>query len=212
MSLLGIDIGTTGCKVVAFNNEGKTVAASSAEYPLLFPKPGWIELDAELVWRRITQCIRIVASKTKRDPIKALAVSSQGEAFIPVDEKGNALHASIVTFDSRAESYVDFWKSNLGAQGIFKVTGMPLSAMATLLKIQWLMDNKPVIARKANKYLCFQDYFAMKIGLEPAIDYSLAARTMAFDITSKSWSNLILKKAGINPNELAKPVTSGVVI
>ncbi len=212
MSLLGIDIGTTGCKVVAFDNEGQPVYAASAEYPLLFPRAGWIELDPELVWRKIVRCIREVASKTKHDSVSALAVSAQGEAFIPIDEKGDALYNSIVTFDSRAATYQDFWRSNVGAQKIFRITGIPLSAMATLLKIQWLMDNKPAIARRTKKYLCFQDYFAMKIGLQPAIDYSLAARTMAFDITTYSWSNLMLKKASLEPDRLAMPVPSGTVI
>lgn len=212
MSLLGIDIGTTGCKVVAFDHEGQQVYSASAEYPLLFPRAGWIELDPELVWRKIVRCIREVAVKTRRDPVSALAVSAQGEAFIPVDAKGDALHNSIVTFDSRAAAYQDFWRSNVGAQKIFRTTGIPLSAMATLLKIQWLMDNKPAIARKTKKYLCFQDYFAMKIGLQPSIDYSLAARTMAFDINTCSWSNLMLRKASVEPNQLAKPVPSGTVI
>ncbi|MBI5471057.1 MAG: hypothetical protein HY961_01785 [Ignavibacteriae bacterium] len=212
MSLLGIDIGTTGCKVVAFNHEGKQLCSASAEYPLLFPQAGWIELDPELVWRNIARCIREVAAKTRRDPVSALAVSSQGEAFIPVDARGSALYNSIVTFDSRAAANVDFWRTNVGALKIFRTTGIPLSAMATLVKIQWLMENKPAIARKTKKYLCFQDYFAMKIGLQPAIDYSLAARTMAFDINKCSWSDLMLKEAGVDQNQLATPVPSGTVI
>ncbi|HEX9655637.1 MAG TPA: FGGY-family carbohydrate kinase [Bacteroidota bacterium] len=212
MSLLGIDIGTTGCKVVAFNNEGKMIFASSAEYPLLFPRTGWIELDPELVWRKVVRCIREVATKTRRDPVSALAVSAQGEAFIPVDARGNALYSSIVTFDSRAETNLEFWRSSVGALKIFRTTGIPLSAMATLLKIQWLMENKPGIARKVKKFLCFQDYFALKIGLQPAIDYSLAARTMAFDINTCSWSNLMLRRANIEQDQMAKPVPSGVVV
>ncbi len=212
MSLLGIDIGTTGCKVVAFNNEGKVIFTSSAEYPLLFPRSGWIELDPELVWRKLVRCIRSVAGKTRHDPVSALAVSSQGEAFIPIDGKGNALYNGIVTFDSRAAGHVDLWRKSVGALKIFRTTGVPLSAMATLLKIQWLMENKPGVAHKAKQFLCFQDYFASKIGLQPAIDYSLAARTMAFDINTCSWSNPMLKRANIGADQFAKPVPSGTVI
>lgn len=212
MSLLGIDIGTTGCKVVAFDHEGRQVHSAYAEYPLLFPRAGWIELDPELVWRKLVRCIREVAAKTKRDPVTALAVSAQGEAFIPVGVNGDALYNSIVTFDSRAATHMDFWRTNVGALKIFRTTGIPLSAMATLLKIQWLMDNRPSVARKTKKYLCFQDYFAAKIGLAPSIDYSLAARTMAFDINTYSWSDLMLQKANVDPDLLAKPVPSGTVI
>ena len=209
---MGIDVGTTGCKVVAFDKGGKQLAAASAEYPLIFPRTGWIELDPEVVWRKIVRCVREVASKTKSDPVTALAVSSQGEAFVPVDVKGRSLCNSIVTFDSRAEGYMRYWKSKVGSRRVFRTTGIPLSPMATLPKIQWLMENKPTIAKQAHQYLCFEDFVVMRMGLTPSIDYSLAARTMAFDVNTLSWSSTMLKVARIHPEQLANPVPAGTAL
>ncbi|MEW6510952.1 MAG: FGGY-family carbohydrate kinase [Bacteroidota bacterium] len=212
MSLLGIDIGTTGCKAVAFDREGKQIASSSTEYPLLFPRAGWIELDPEEVWKKTVRAVRSVAEATRRDPVTALAVSAQGEAFMPVDRTGRVLHNSIVTFDGRAEPLVSWWDRRMGRRRIFAITGIPLSAMATLPKIQWLRKFKPGLTRRTARYLCFQDFFALRAGVEPCIDFSLAARTMGFDVSRLMWSDRILHTAGLDQALLARPVPSGTVI
>ena len=98
MSLMGIDVGTTGCKAVAFDLEGKILSSAYREYPLHSPQPGWAELDGNRVWEDIKTCIQQVASETTQDPITALAVSCQGEAVSPVDQAGNILHNALVSF------------------------------------------------------------------------------------------------------------------
>src|SRR6185436_8819627 len=80
MSLLGIDLGTTGCKAVAFDEGGRILASSYREYPLHFPKTGWIELDSNRVMSSAREVIRETAAKVKKDPVRALAVAAQGEA------------------------------------------------------------------------------------------------------------------------------------
>ena len=91
MSLLTIDVGTTGCKVVAFNEEGQIIAQSYGEYPLIHINPGWSELDSQLVWQKVSDGIREVVSQTKNDPIEAVSVASQGEAVTPIDKNGQIL-------------------------------------------------------------------------------------------------------------------------
>ena len=88
MSLLTIDVGTTGCKVVAFNEEGQIIAQSYGEYSLIHINPGWSELDSQLVWQKVSDGIREVVSQTKNDPIEAISVASQGEAVTPIDKNG----------------------------------------------------------------------------------------------------------------------------
>ena len=91
MSLLGIDIGTTGCKIIAFNKSAEILSSEYAEYPLIHPNEGWAELDAEYIWIKIKEAISRINCKIKKDSIKAFSVSCQGEAIIPVDRSGNAL-------------------------------------------------------------------------------------------------------------------------
>ena len=84
MSLLGIDVGTTGCKVISFREDGEVLAQAYREYPLIHPQPGWSELDGNVVWEKVSDGIREVASQTDTDPIEAISVASQGEAVTPV--------------------------------------------------------------------------------------------------------------------------------
>lgn len=212
MSLLGLDIGTTGCKAVAFNLDGKILASAYREYPLIFPRPGWIELDSNLVWKRTTEVIREVAAKTHRDPIRALAISAQGEAVIPIDRSGKALYNSIVTFDSRADSYGEWWKSRYGKKRVFEITGMPVSGITTLNKILWIKHHKPALYDETWKFLCYEDLAYFRLGLHPTIDYSLAARTMAFDLAKRKWSDTVLRIAGVDEALLSDTKPSGTVV
>jgi xylulokinase len=212
VSLLGLDIGTTGCKAVVFNPEGKILVSAYREYPLIFPKPGWIELNSDLVWRRTKEVIQEVAVRTRRDPIRALSVSAQGEAVTPIGKTGEALYNSIVTFDSRADCYVDWWNKRVGKKRVFRITGMPVSGITTLNKILWIKHQRPKLFSSAWKFLCYEDLAFFRLGLTPTIDYSLAARTMAFDVSEKRWSSRILAVAGVDHALLPNVAPSGTIV
>lgn len=76
MSLLGLDVGTTGTKAVVFTEDGRELAQGYRDYPLLHPKPEWVELDADALWEKVKELIREVSAVVRDDPIEALAVSS----------------------------------------------------------------------------------------------------------------------------------------
>jgi len=212
MGFLSLDIGTTGCKAIIFDPEGKVIAGSYREYPLIYPRPGWIELNANLVWTKAKECIKEVLAKGKSTKVKTISVSSQGEAFVPVTKSGDILYNSIVTFDNRAEKWVKWWNSQVGRRKIFEITGMPLSGIYTLNKILWLRENEPEIFAKTWKFLCYEDFVFFKIGAPPIIDYSLAAKTMGFDIHRKCWSKELLKISGLDENALPQAKPSGELI
>lgn len=212
MSLMGLDVGTTGCKAVVFDLDGNILASSYREYPLLHPKPGWIEINPNQVWESVVTVIREVSSRTIQDPIKSFAVSSLGEACVPVDKNGAFLDNSIIGFDTRGAEFLKFWENQLGKEKPMKISGMPLSNIYTINKIMWIKKYKPSIFKKAWKFLCFEELVYFKLGLEPTVDYSLAARTMCLDIKKGVWSKEILELAGVEESSLAKVVPSGTVV
>ena len=212
MSLLGIDIGTTGCKTIVFNKFGEILYYGYKEYPLIHPRKGWVELDAELIWENIRNLVKSANSKIKKDKISAFSVSCQGEAVIPVDRNGNSLYKAIVTFDSRTYEQYEFWKTKLGTNEIFKITGMPLHPMYSINKVMWFKKNLRDIFKRTDKFHCFEDFIFSKFGLKPTIDYCLASRTMAFDVIKKNWSEIILKEAGLNRRLFADARPSGEII
>jgi len=213
MSLLGLDIGTTGCKAIVFDVEGNILGSAYREYPLVHPRPGWTELDATLVWSRVEESIRqAVGNAGPHDPVKALALSTQGEAVCPVDQEGNALANSIVTFDNRAVDQATRLAASLGSEAIFRMSGQPLHPMGTINKIAWWKENRPDIYDNAWKFLCYEDLAFARLGLPPTMDFSMAARTMAFDIQNQRWSPEILAVFGIDERKLPRIAPSGTVV
>src|SRR3569623_2014920 len=98
MSLMGIDVGTTGCKAIVFAENGCMLGCGYQEYPLYTPQPGWAELDARLVWEAVRKSVReAVAQAGSHDPVRAISVSSQGEAVTPLSREGEVLGPSIVS-------------------------------------------------------------------------------------------------------------------
>lgn len=212
MSLLGVDIGTTGAKAVVFDLAGNALATAYREYPLIHPNPGWIELDSETVWCLAKEAIcEAVAEAGDSDPITAISFSVQGEAVTPLDKDGKALANAIVTFDNRTLPQSDWWAGTLGKERLFALTGQPLHPMYTINKIMWWRDNAPEVFAAAKHFLCFGDLALYRLGVEPLIDFSMASRTMAFDLKRKQWSAEILGMAQVSPDRLATPVPAGTV-
>ena len=106
MSLLGIDVGTTGCKAAAFSEDGICLASAYREYKILHPSPDLAELDSREVLSSVKTCIGEVAGKTRKNPITALSVSSLGEAMTPVSKDRKILGNCILSSDIRGAEYV----------------------------------------------------------------------------------------------------------
>jgi xylulokinase len=213
MSLLGIDVGTTGCKAIVFDLDGKVLGQGYREYPHIFPQPGWVEMSSDAVWAATKEAAReAVARAGARDPVRALAVSSQGEGVTAVGRDGQALAPSIVSFDNRTTAQSEWWQRQFGRRALFAITGQPLHPMYTVNKIMWWRDNDPQVFAQAWKFLCYQDLTLYRLGGEPAIDYSLAGRTMAFDVRAERWSAELLSRAGVEAERLATVAPSGTIV
>ncbi len=213
MSLLGLDVGTTGTKAIVFSSEGEVLGEAYREYPLLHPRPGWQELDPRQVWQAVVEAVREAVHRAgNKDPVRAMACSVQGEAVTPIDEKGEPLANSIVTFDNRTVPQAEWWERELGAERIYEITGMPLHAMYTVNKIMWWKENMPEVFERAQKFLCYGDFVLYKLGCEPVMDHSMAARTMGFDVRERKWSEEILERAGIPVEKLPATAPSGTEV
>jgi xylulokinase len=213
MSLLGIDIGITGCKAIIFREDGEVLGAAYREYSLLQPEPGWMELDSTQVLAAVRSAIKESVKKAgSRDPVRALSVSSQGEAVTPVSASGELLANAIVAFDSRTISQADWWEQQLGRRKIFEITGQPLHPMYSLNKIMWWRENMPWVFDRAWKFLCFEDLAIYELCGEPATDCSIAARTLAFNIRQREWSDTMLGKAGLDESLFARVHPSGTAV
>ncbi len=211
MSYLGLDIGTSGCKAVIYEHDGTVLSSFFREYLLKAPHPGWSELDSREVIDSCFQVIREAVKDSAGSPVKAIGISSQGEAFTPVGKDGELLASAMVSSDSRAEKSVSEFCELFGRKKLYHITGHTASPMFTLFKLIWLRKNSPEIWSRSNAFYCFEELMHLKLGIEPAISWPLAGRTMLFDIERHSWSREILNAIDLPEKRLARPLQSGTI-
>jgi xylulokinase len=209
---MGIDIGTSGCKAVIFDEDGRQAAAAYREYDIIAKSPGWVELDTDEVIGKCFDVIRECASHLEAGSVKGLGISSQGEAFALIDNEGKALCNALVSSDIRANEMIGPWTQRFGETKLYHITGHTPHPMFSLFKLLWFKENAPGIWTKASRILCFEDLLQFRLGIEkPAMGWSLAGRTMLFDVVNHSWHNEILEKTGIRKEQLSVPMQSGTI-
>ena len=209
MSLIGLDIGTTGCKAIIFSSEGNVLGQSMREYPIVSPHSGWAEQDAEMVWQLAWDCLRQAVAEARHAPPKALALSVQGEAIIPVDGDGRPLRPAILGMDIRTRAENQWLADNFGAQALFNRTGMPLHTINTLPKLLWLQRHDSEVWRAADQFLLYEDFLLRRLGGHAAISHCLASRTQMYDLATGDWAENILTKCGIARERLAPLAQAG---
>ena len=215
MSIMGVDIGTTGTKAIAFSENGKVLATDYKEYNLLFPKTGWVEFDTADQWKKIFEVLKKVNSDPEviKDPVTAIAVTTVGESFTPVDDKGDILYNTIYSTDARSIKELEFVLSKYNAQYLMDITGYPPGYISPLNKIIWMKNNEPGIYKKTKKFLFTEDLFFHKMGIKNTkINYALASRTLFFDVRTKKWTEDILASFDIDVDLFSAPSPSSVEI
>lgn len=207
---LGLDLGTSGCKLIAFDGAGRVLASAARSYGALSPEPGFLEVDADVVWQQAEACFAgIRAVDLPGGRVRSLAISVMGEAMVPVDRAGNALAPAQLSADMRCTAEVAILEREIGGAAIYARTGQPLSPIYTLPKLMWWRRHRPELLDRADKLLCLGDFALLRLGLPPMIDESMAARTLCFDIGAGAWSEELLAFCGLRPEHLAPIGRSG---
>jgi xylulokinase len=213
MSVIGLDIGTTGCKAIIFNDDWEILGQGKREYSILAPQTCWAEQDAEQVWSLALESLAEAVGQSKSNPPKAMALSVQGEAVIPVDKYGMPLRNAILGMDTRTTGENKWLAETFGDEVLFSRTGMPMHTMNTLTKLLWLKKNEPAIWDQSHQFLLYEDYFLKRLTGKTSISHCLASRTQMYDLQNACWAEDILEKCGIASERLAKlsPAAGGIV-
>jgi xylulokinase len=212
MNLLGIDVGTTGCKVALFSPQGEMLASAYREYDAKNPQPGWAELDAAAIWKDVKAIIRSVTATNPGVDIRALSVSSLGEAVVPVSKDRQILGPSILNFDVRGEEFLAGLAAILPDERLYAINGNTLGNHYGLTKLKWLQAHQPELYAHTFKFLHWSTFIAFMLGADPVVDFSLANRTLLFDIHKGDWSDALLGDVGLDRSKLPATVPSGTLI
>jgi len=212
MSLIGLDIGTTGCKACLFTTEGKLLGSASREYTVDFPRPNWAEQDGENVWRLAQDALKELLNKTGEHNVEAISLSVHGEAVTAIDAQGHTLRPFILGMDTRTVEENRLLSAQFGASTLYLWTGMPIHTINTLPKLLWIKRNEPEIWKKAAHFLLVEDFLIFKMTGKFAISRCLASRTQCFDLQKDEWSQPILNILGLDESRLSLVLPSGSAV
>ena len=205
MIIGGLDIGTTGCKVALYNEKGENVNTYYREYSTTH-----INGEHEIDFRDLRNGVfELLSNAFRENIISALGVTSFGETFAMLDENDNVLAPSMLYTDSRGKEECRFLCDQLGEEYLTLKTGVKPHQMYSISKIMWLKNNKTEEYNKCKQILLGEDFIVYSLCGKAQIDYSLAARTGAFDIKTKAYIKEIFDAAGIDLSLMLKPVPSG---
>lgn len=206
MKIAGLDIGTTGCKLTVFDADGRYLDKAYQDYPVRRVS-GEHEVDARAIMDGVWQLIRQMAEKYP--DIAGIGVTSFGETFVATDEAGMPLYPAMLYTDPRGAEECRELSEKLGRQRILHITGVDPHEMYSISKMMWLKRHVPEVYEKARHLFLIEDYVVFHLTGKAQIDYSLAARTQAFDIRALTWSEEIFAAAGIDSALLSTPVPTG---
>jgi len=145
----------------------------------------------------------------KYSDIAGIGVTSFGETFVMTDENGKPLHTAMLYTDPRGEEECQELTDKLGGRHIADITGLRPHQMYSIAKIMWMKNNRPDVYEKTARIMLMGDYVVYHLTGKAQIDYSLASRTMAFDIRTLSWSREILDTAGVDVRLMSSVVPTG---
>ena len=206
MKIAGLDIGTTGCKLTVFDENGKQLGKAYRDYPVRRALSGH-ELDISTMMESVYAVIEELAARYP--DIAGIGVTSFGETFVMTGSKGEPLHNAMLYTDPRgAEECAELVKK-LGADHIAEVTGLAPHEMYSIAKMMWIKRRRPEIYAAAKRIHLIEDFVVWHLTGKARIDYSLATRTMAFDIRRLQWSEEIFCAAGIDISLMSEPVPTG---
>lgn len=212
--LLGIDIGTSACKVALFEKNGKVLAQSNQPYQLYYPNPGWVEQDPDEWWDAICDGIKDVLklSGVSPDEIAGIGIDGQSWSAIPVDREGNCLHRTPIWMDTRARNICQSVLDEVGFDTIFDVAGNGFEPSYTTPKMLWFKEKMPEIYDKTYKFLQSNSYIAMKLTGVMTQDMSQGYGIHFFDMKSCTYNEELAHKLGLSVDKVPDIVPCHQVI
>ncbi|REE78773.1 glycerol kinase [Paenibacillus taihuensis] len=202
--VLALDEGTTSCRAILFDRQGRAAASAQQEFVSGFPQAGWVEQDADEIWRTQLKVMREAASGVSAAQISAIGITNQRETLVVWDpETGEPLHQAIVWQCRRTSAMCESLKADGWEAEVRARTGLVLDPYFSGTKLKWLLDEVPGLREKAEAGRAIagtiDSWLIWKLteGAVHATDVSNASRTMLFNIHTLAWDEEILAKLGI---------------
>ncbi|MGW3895780.1 gluconokinase [Micromonospora profundi] len=209
--VIGVDIGTTSTKAVAYGTDGRQLASHAAGYPLNDPQPGYAEQDPDVILAAVVGSIRSVVAELST-PVAGLAFCSAMHSLIGLDPDGNALTPSVTWADSRATRQAERLRAVPSGLALHRRTGTPMHPMSPLPKLLWYAEQEPMLFERVAHWGGIKEWVLGRLCETLVIDHSIASATGLLDIHHLEWDIEALTIAGITEEQLPQLVATTAVL
>ena len=209
---IGIDLGTSACKLLLVGGNGEILNTVTKEYPLLFPQPGWSEQHPEDWWDAVVTGVPELLSGFDASQVAGIGAGGQMHGLVALDENDSVIRPAILWNDGRTYREVEYLNQTIGKEKLSELTANIAFAGFTAPKILWMRENEPENFKRIAKIMLPKDYVNYRLTGVHCCDYSDASGMLLLDVQHKCWSQEMLKLCGVTQRQMPKLFESFEVV
>lgn len=204
MLYIGIDLGTSACKLLLVDEAGQVRNIVTKEYPLSFPHPGWSEQKPADWWSACLEGIPELIDGFDAGEIKGIGLGGQMHGLVALDSEDRVIRPAILWNDGRTAKEVDYLNETIGREKLSQYTANIAFAGFTAPKLLWMRENEPELFGRIEKIMLPKDYLVYRLTGVHATDYSDASGMLLLDVEHKCWSKEMCDICGIKTERLPR--------
>lgn len=202
MLFIGIDLGTSACKLLLVAHDGTILNTVTREYPLLFPRPGWAEQQPEHWWDAVVSGVPELLRGFDASQVAGIGAGGQMHGLVALDEADRVIRPAILWNDGRTQQQVQYLNDVVGKDVLSSLTANIAFAGFTAPKLLWLREHEPENFSKIAKIMLPKDYLTYRLTGVHASDVSDASGTLLLDVKNRCWSERMLALCGVQRSQL----------
>ncbi|MGN0521176.1 MAG: xylulokinase [Eubacterium sp.] len=204
MYYIGIDLGTSSCKLLLVDEKGTVLNCVTEEYPIFFPHPAWSEQNPEDWWNACLSGMPKLISAFDKSLIRGIGPAGQMHGLVVLDENDEVIRPAILWNDARTAKQVEYLNETVGREALSKYTANIAFAGFTAPKLLWMRENEPELFGRISKIMLPKDYIVYRLTGVHSTDYSDASGMLLLDVENKRWSKEMCSICSVSENQLPR--------
>ena len=202
MYFIGIDLGTSACKLLLMDERGEIAGVVSKSYGVEYPRPGWSQQDPDQWWRAVREGVPELIAGIDAGQVAGIGCGGQMHGLVVLDERDEVIRPAILWNDGRTAEQVRYLNETVGIPRLLDLTGNIAYAGFTAPKVLWMRDEEPELFDRVAHVMLPKDYVNHLLTGVYATDVSDASGTLLFDVARRAWSEEMLGLCGLVPAQM----------